>query len=37
VGKDADVVVLDEKLNVVMTVCGGQVVYQSPKSVQIYS
>lgn len=27
VGKDADVVVLDEKLNVVMTLCGGVVVY----------
>ena len=27
VGKDADLVVLDEKLDVVMTVCGGVVVY----------
>lgn len=29
VGKDADLVVLDEKLNVVMTICGGEVVYRS--------
>jgi len=27
VGKDADVVVLDEKFNVVMTLCSGEVVY----------
>ncbi|MES2218033.1 MAG: N-acetylglucosamine-6-phosphate deacetylase [Pseudomonadota bacterium] len=30
VGKDADIVVLDEELNVVLTVCGGEVVYRSP-------
>ncbi len=28
VGKEADLVVLDDKLNVVMTVCGGKVVYE---------
>ncbi len=28
-GKEADLVVLDEKLNVVLTLCGGQVVYQN--------
>ncbi len=30
IDKDADLVVLDEHLNVVMTMCSGRVVYQSP-------
>jgi len=30
-GKDADLVVLDEKLNVVMTICRGHIVYQNQK------
>jgi N-acetylglucosamine-6-phosphate deacetylase len=28
IGKDADLVVLDDSLNVVMTICGGEVCYQ---------
>jgi N-acetylglucosamine-6-phosphate deacetylase len=37
VGKDADIAVLDEDLNVVLTVCGGEVVYTSPAHAPVVS
>jgi N-acetylglucosamine-6-phosphate deacetylase len=37
VGKDADIVVLDEQLNVVLTVCGGKVVFQAKELASVGS